>query len=103
MSSEKTTTTKCSQKYVSKILFLETPIKCLVESTFSENDSPGYETLLKKTTSRIVPKLFPNINKHFFPGKIPINIYLFTVNNRNTRKRYGLYSKLIIKTPKKRH
>ena len=74
MSSEKTTTTKCSQKYVSKILFLETPIKCLVESTFSENDSPGYQTLLKKTTSRIVPKLF-QISTNIFFQKRPQEIF----------------------------
>ena len=30
------------------------------------------------------------------------NIYLVKVNNRNTRKRYEIYSKLI-KTPEQRH
>ena len=31
------------------------------------------------------------------------NIYLFKVNNRNTRKRYEICSKLTIKTPERRH
>ena len=31
-------------------------------------------------------------------GKIPGNIYLFKVNNRNTRKRSEICSKLTIKT-----
>ena len=31
------------------------------------------------------------------------NIYLLKVNNRNTRKRCELYSKLTIKTPERRH
>ena len=33
----------------------------------------------------------------------PANIYLFEVNNRNTRKRCGICSKLTIKTPERRH
>ena len=32
----------------------------------------------------------------------PANIYLFKVNNRNTRKRCEICSKLTIKTPEKR-
>ena len=31
------------------------------------------------------------------------NIYLFKVNNRNTRKRCEICSKLTIKTPEQRH
>ena len=31
------------------------------------------------------------------------NIYLFKVNNENTRKRCEICSKLIIKTPERRH
>ena len=33
----------------------------------------------------------------------PANIYLFKVNNRNTRKRCDICSKLTIKTPEQRH
>ena len=33
----------------------------------------------------------------------PASIYLLKVNNRNTRKRYKLCSKLTIKTPEQRH
>ena len=33
----------------------------------------------------------------------PGNIYLFKVNNSNTRKRYEICSKLTIKTPERRH
>ena len=33
---------------------------------------------------------------------IPANIYFFKVNNRNTRKRGEIFSKLTIKTPGKR-
>ena len=32
---------------------------------------------------------------------IPVNIYLFKVNNRNIRKSCEIYSKLAIKTPKR--
>ena len=32
----------------------------------------------------------------------PANIYLFKVNNKSTRKRYEICSKLAIKTPEKR-
>ena len=33
----------------------------------------------------------------------PTNIYLFKFNNRNTRTRYAICSKLTIKTPEGRH
>ena len=33
------------------------------------------------------------------PRYIPANIYLFKVNNRNTRKRCEIFSKSTIKTP----
>ena len=33
----------------------------------------------------------------------PANINLFKVNNRNTRKRCKIYSKLTVKTPERRH
>ena len=33
----------------------------------------------------------------------PVNIYLFKVNNRNTRKRCQICSKLTIKTPEQHH
>ena len=32
----------------------------------------------------------------------PVNIYLFKVNNRNTKKRYEICLKLRIKTPERR-
>ena len=38
-----------------------------------------------------------------FVFKFPKNIYLFKVNNRNTRKRCKICSKLMLKTPKRRH
>ena len=34
-----------------------------------------------------------------YPREYPGNIYLFKVNNRNTRKRCEICSKLVIKTP----
>ena len=34
---------------------------------------------------------------------LPANIYLFKVNNENTRKRCDVFSKLIIKPPERRH
>ena len=34
---------------------------------------------------------------------IPVDIYLLKVNNRNTRTRFEIYSKLTIKTPERRH
>ena len=34
---------------------------------------------------------------------IPLNIYLFKVNNRNTRKRCEIYLMLTIKAPERRH
>ena len=42
---------------------------------------------------------FSNVIFHGFP----LNIYLFKVNNRNTRKRWKICSKLTIKTPERCH
>ena len=40
--------------------------------------------------------------KHFFePFLFPTYIYLFKVNNRNTRKKCEIFSKLTIKTPER--
>ena len=36
-------------------------------------------------------------------NNLPANIYLFKVNNTNTRKRCKICSKLTIKTPERRH
>ena len=40
---------------------------------------------------------------YFWNGHCPANIYLFKVNNKNTRKRCEICSKLTIKTPERRH
>ena len=41
--------------------------------------------------------IFPYSNRHF-----PANIYLYIANNRNTRRKYEICSKLTIKTPERR-
>ena len=41
-------------------------------------------------------------SKFFVPGPDPANIYLFKVNNRNTRKRCEICLKLTIKTRERR-
>ena len=46
----------------------------------------------------ILTDLLATLKKYNFPA----NIYLFKVCNRNTRKRYKLYSRLSIKTPERR-
>ena len=38
-----------------------------------------------------------------FPRIYPAGIYLLKVNNRNTRTRFEICSKLTIKTPERRH
>ena len=43
-----------------------------------------------------------NIERNYF-DYYPANVYLFKVNNRNTRNRCEICSKLIIKTPERRH
>ena len=44
-----------------------------------------------------------NHKKCMWNGKYPAGIYLFKVNNRNTRTRCGMCSKLTIKTSERRH
>ena len=43
------------------------------------------------------------LSKISFSKSLPANIYLFKVNNRNTRKRCKICSKLTIKTAERRH
>ena len=43
-----------------------------------------------------------NSNKHDFSFIFPANVYLLKVNNRNTRKRCEICSKLTIKTLERR-
>ena len=40
---------------------------------------------------------------NLFITNIPANIYMFKVNNRNTRKRYEICLELTIKTPERHH
>ena len=44
-----------------------------------------------------------NLIKQVLSVKVPVGIYLFKFNKRNTRKRCEICSKLIIKTPERRH
>ena len=62
---------------------------------------------MKKTTAQVFSLKFA----HSFPVNIwfaenlqamPANIYLFKVNNKNSRKRCEIFSKLTIKTPQRR-
>ena len=53
---------------------------------------------MKKTRSKITPDSCRNLQTML---DFPANIYLFKVNNRNTRKRCEICSKLTIKTPER--
>ena len=49
------------------------------------------------------PESIGNVVFLMFSGtESPANIYLFKVNNENTRKRYKICSKLTMKTPGRR-
>ena len=50
------------------------------------------------TLNRYLP-----IGFEYWTANFPPNIYQFKVNNRNTRKKCEICSKLTIKTPKRRH
>ena len=71
-------------------------------------------SLLNKQLDKIIlpietndlPYQTPNemMNDYYFrPFTIPVGIYLFKVNNRNTKTRYDVCSKLTIKTLERRH
>ena len=47
--------------------------------------------------------VFQTFGFNILRSRCRANIYLFKVNNRNTKKRCGICSKLIIKTPERRH
>ena len=58
-----------------------------------EKEKAFKKTLELIKTEKLVVKL----------KKVPVNIYLFKVTNRNSRKRCDLCSKLTIKIPERRH
>ena len=47
-------------------------------------------------------RIFQNSHSIEHQGDCPANIYLFKVNNRNTRKTCEMCSKLTMKTPERR-
>ena len=59
--------------------------------------------ILSISWSDFVCKWLPIQIKIFKNMLYPANIYLLKVNNRNTRKRWEIWSKLTIKTPEGRH
>ena len=56
----------------------------------------GFESILSTWLSQFFDKLIKEC-------LIPANMYLFKVNNRNTRKRCEIYSKLTMKTAVRHH
>ena len=62
---------------------------------------------MQSGTIKIRPELFQVLDWEclscikflIFPFEQSASTYLFKLNNRNTRKRCGIYSKLTIKTP----
>ena len=74
-------------------------------------DKPDKETNIKirfnhlhYQEQRIISNNFQStFNRLTLPRSNLANIYLFNVNNRNTRKRCEICSKLTTKTPERRH
>ena len=58
-------------------------------------------TLVKTWINRQLPEVRENVSIKNVSS--PGNIYLFNDDNRNTRKRCEIGSKLTIKTPERRH
>ena len=56
---------------------------------------------MKKGKNNYDPKSMKLEFEYFTP--IPVGIYLLKVNNRNTRTRREICSKLTLKTPERRH
>ena len=60
------------------------------------------EILIKKRTINFVLHCFKSNASTATPDEFPAGIYLFKVNNRNTRTRCEICSKLTINTPERR-
>ena len=77
----------CIKKKTPSLSFkLELPINGLQDTYFFIS---SYEKSIAKASD--------------FPKYFPTGIYLLKVNNRNTSTRCEIFSKLTIKTPKRRH
>ena len=47
----------------------------------------------------MIVSLLQTLNRYLPRGNIPVDNYMFKVNNKTTRTRYEIYSKLTIKKP----
>ena len=72
--------------------------------------SAGYQVMMEKKaevsiqcTKIVLIAALISVFNRFWGGRSPANIYLFKFNNRNTRKRCEMCSKLTIKTPERCH
>ena len=77
----------------------------LKQKSFSCDFGGFYFTDHLRMTASGVFRNFWNkyFSKYFCGTTLPANVYLFKVNNRNTKKRYEMCSMLTIKTPERRH
>ena len=72
--------------------------------------SAGYQVMMEKKaeasircTKIVLIAALISVFNRFWGGRSPANIYLFKFNNRNTRKKCEMCSKLTIKTPERHH
>ena len=69
------------------------------DGTFREISFRWRLLVLTIFEKKLYHKCLTGTQLRLFEGSIPANIYILKVNNRNTRKRCELCSKLTIKTP----
>ena len=88
--------------YKTSFLFNE-PLKSyssLYLATFSMKSISHTFARFETTQAKLIELIFETFYKNLYN---PAGIYLFKVNNRNTRTRCEICSKLTIKTPERRH
>ena len=74
-----------------------------LDSIPSENVRKPNNFYFYEEQKRNIGLKWVNLSKTSDQAASPVNIYLFKVNNRNTRKRCKICSKLTINTPERRH
>ena len=94
---------KCDQIRNSLQIWSHLLKKSLMENFIFYAVSKVTEPAHNYTRSQAHFQVFSCRSLEIFQSSYPANIYLFKVNNRNTRKRYEISSKLIIKAPERRH
>ena len=85
-------------------IYFELSVSICWSLKYTKNKKENYKRFVFKVYVQIIQKTEKNVAQQYMSDYVtyPTNIDLFKVNNGNTRKSCGIFSKLTTKTPERR-